>query len=330
MRLTHRLFGLALVALAPAVAIEVYNEVGTRRAREAEVRELAKRSALQAASELQQVIEGARHLLTAISQVEAVRTFDPTSCVAYFSQLQPDVPYLLSLAAIDREGWLRCREELPSEPVSYTDRPYIQKALGTGRFSLGEYTQARIAKRAVLPMALPLRSNEGATVGVVAAAIDLQWLSGRLLERGLPPEGSITVADRNGTILARQPFPARFEGTSIPDSFQPLLNSTSPGSTGGGQPRRNTAGDRLRSNCGVTGRFVCQRWSLVRGILRSYRPRHPTRRSRARNRHAGRIARRVAGREAFHREARRAHVTRCQLVARGRPKCPKQPDISTR
>ena len=158
MRLTHRLFGLALVALAPAVAIEVYNEVGTRRAREAEVRELARRSALQAASELQQVIEGARHLLTAISQVEAVRTFDPTSCVAYFSQLQPDVPYLLSLAAIDREGWLRCREELPSKPISYADRPYIQKALSTGRFSLGEYTEARIDK-----------------IGVIRPALDKPW-----------------------------------------------------------------------------------------------------------------------------------------------------------
>jgi two-component sensor histidine kinase len=231
MRLTHRLFVLALVAVAPALFIEVYNEVVSRRAREAEVREQATRSALQAASELQQVIEGARHLLTAISQVESVRSFEPTSCVAYFSQLQPDVPNLLSLAAIDQAGWLRCRKELPSEPVSYADRPYIQKALSTGRFTLGEYTEARIAKRAVLPMALPLRSQEGATVGVVATAIDLQWLSERLLERGLPPEGSITVADRNGTIIARQPFPARFVGTRIPDPFQALLNSPSPGST---------------------------------------------------------------------------------------------------
>ena len=69
MRLTHRLFALALVALTPAVAIEAYNEVSTRQAREAEVRDLAIRSALQAASELQQIIEGARQLLTAISQV---------------------------------------------------------------------------------------------------------------------------------------------------------------------------------------------------------------------------------------------------------------------
>ena len=231
MRLTHRLFALALVALTPAVAIEAYNEVSTRQAREAEVRDLAIRSALQAASELQQIIEGARQLLTAIAQVESVRTFEPTSCVGYFSQLQPNVPHLISLAAIDRDGWLRCRQELPSERINYADRPYIQRAHSTGEFSLGEYTQARIAKRAVLPFAFPLRGGEGVTVGVVAAAIDLQWLSEQLLERGLPPGGSITVADRNGTIIAREPFRDRFVGTRIPDTFQSLLNSTSPGST---------------------------------------------------------------------------------------------------
>jgi two-component sensor histidine kinase len=119
--------------------------------------------------------------------------------------------------------------------------PLNQSAMPTGLISREPSARAsslwvntrKLAAPSALffPMALPLRSKEGAIVGVVATAIDLQWLSGLLLERGLPPEGSITVADRNGTIMAREPLPDRFVGTRIPDSFHPLLYSTSPGST---------------------------------------------------------------------------------------------------
>jgi two-component sensor histidine kinase len=59
---------------------------------------------------------------------------------------------------------------------------------------------------------------------VVVAAVDLHWLSNSLAQRGLPPEGSITLADRNGTVLARQPLPERFIGARIPDKYLHLVN----------------------------------------------------------------------------------------------------------
>src|SRR6185503_11889563 len=93
-----------------------------------------------------------------------------------------------------------------------------------------EYTEGRVALRPVLPLALPLRDGAGAVIGVVAAALDLEWLSGQLRERSLAKGGSVTVADRNGVILARDPMPEQFVGTRIPDQFQELVHASGPGS----------------------------------------------------------------------------------------------------
>jgi PAS domain S-box-containing protein len=229
MRLTSRLFALCLLALAPAVGLLIYNESVARRARESEVRELAVRSAHQAASELDRIIEGARNLLISIGEVDAVQALDTPACVSYLARLQPEVPHLVSLAALDHEGRLRCRQEVPPDGPTYADRSYFQEAITKDQFAVGEYTRARIAGKPVLPIAIPLKDASNQTIGVVAAAIDLSWLSERLLERGLPPDGSLTIADREGVIVARQPFPERFVGTRIPDEFRSLLQAPAPG-----------------------------------------------------------------------------------------------------
>jgi two-component sensor histidine kinase len=60
--------------------------------------------------------------------------------------------------------------------------------------------------------------------------MDLDWLGATLRERQLAANGSLTIADRNGVIIAREPLPDRFVGTAIPDAFQPLVHAEAPGS----------------------------------------------------------------------------------------------------
>ena len=228
--LTRRLFLLVAVALLPAVAIQAYNEIDLRLTRTTEAHDLALRQAKLAASELDRIFEGVENLLAAVAEVPSVRAFDTPACVAYLATLQARVPYLASIAAIDLEGRVACRQVTPPTNLRFDDRSYFREVIETGEFTIGEYTDGRVAGRPVLPLALPLRSLDGRTIGVVAAALDLRWLTERLEERGLSKNGSITVADRKGIIIARSPFPERFIGTRIPDPFQPLVSAGEPGS----------------------------------------------------------------------------------------------------
>ena len=59
--------------------------------------------------------------------------------------------------------------------------------------------------------------------------IDLDWLGARLRERNLAQGSALAVADRNGTLIAREPDPERFVGTRIADDFLPLVSAAEPG-----------------------------------------------------------------------------------------------------
>ncbi len=89
---------------------------------------------------------------------------------------------------------------------------------------------SRVTGAPILPVALAFLIDER-PAGVVAASIDLRWLGEALRARDLTNNASLTIADRQGTILAREPLPERFVGTRIPEAFGHLLRADSPGTT---------------------------------------------------------------------------------------------------
>jgi len=230
MKLTYRLILLVALALVPTIAIEAYNAFDLRRAREAEVHAQALRQAQLAASELERIFEGVRNLLTAIAEVPSVRDLHTPDCVGFLADLQRKVPHLLAVTAADLDGRMICRQVPPPAASQIGDRPYFQAALATGGFVIGEYTLERVSGVPALPLAMPLRDSDGRITGVVAAALDLDWLSDRLRERAYAEDSALVIADRHGVILARQPFPEQFVGTTVADEFLYLLRADAAGS----------------------------------------------------------------------------------------------------
>ncbi|HEV2559807.1 MAG TPA: HWE histidine kinase domain-containing protein [Microvirga sp.] len=229
MTLTRRLLLLAFIAILPAIAIWTYTEVALRRAREAEVHDLALRQAQLASFELERILDGVRNLLVAVGEVADVRALNAPACAAYLAALQPKVPHLLSITALDPAGRARCRHDDPGTDLRFDDRSYFQEAVASGGFVIGEYTDDRVLQLPVLPVALPIVDAGGQKLGVLAAVLDLKWLGSRIAERALPAGGSLTVADRLGRIIAREPFPERFVGTTIPDDFKQQMRGSEPG-----------------------------------------------------------------------------------------------------
>ena len=148
MTLTRRLLLLALISVLPAIVIWTYTEVTLRRAREAEVQDLALRQAQLAASEIERIFEGVRSLLVAVGEVPSVRALDTAACVPYLAALQPKVPYLVSIVGLDPERQVRCRQRAP--PDERFDRPLVFPggAPGERTSSSGEIHGGRIAKEA--------------------------------------------------------------------------------------------------------------------------------------------------------------------------------------
>jgi len=234
MTLTRRLLLLALISVLPAIVIWTFTEVSLRRAREAEVNELAIRQVRLAGAELERIFDGIQSLLLAVDETPSIRSFDTPNCSRYLNAIQQKVPYLLSFVAMDLSGYARCR---PTGTVDtrhhFSDRLYFQDALAKKGFVVGEYTrqfgEGELPPHPVLPVALPIWDDKGDIVGVLAAALDLNWLDEKLKERALPVDGSVTIADRNGVILAREPFPEQFVGKLLPPTSMSRLKADSVG-----------------------------------------------------------------------------------------------------
>ncbi|WP_262030687.1 sensor histidine kinase [Microvirga sp. Mcv34] len=224
MTLTRRLLLLAVISVLPAIVIWTYTEVSLRRAREAEVSELAIRQAQLVDAEIERIFDGIHSLLLAVDESPSIRSFDTAACSSYMKAIQEKVPYVLSFVAMDISGHVRCRPTGTVDTKHYfADRSYFHQALGEKDLVVGDYTpvfeEGALAPHPVLPLALPIWNDRGDVVGVLAAALDLKWLGQKLKERTVPGDGSLTVADRRGIVIVQNPNPERLIGKLLPPEY---------------------------------------------------------------------------------------------------------------
>src|SRR5262245_20737339 len=119
MPLLLRLFLLIAVALLPVIAIQAYNEIDQRRARQVEVRHHALGLAELAAAEQQQFVQGIRQMLIAMSDLPAIKAKDGQACEAYLSTIKKRYPELITLMVADMKADAFC---FPDSPVKADSR----------------------------------------------------------------------------------------------------------------------------------------------------------------------------------------------------------------
>lgn len=213
MSLLHRLLVLVFLALLPAAAIEIDNEMQLRAAREAEVRQGVLRLAGLFAGEQERLIDGVRQILYSVAQTEVVaeavgRSFEPgnerSRCQRYMERLRPGLPLYLRLRLAGRDGIQRCATERGAVGLPLDQGTHVRDAFD-GRFSVGEHFRAAEEETAFLPVALPLRDGDGAITGIATGLIDLGWLTRYLSMRPLPDDASVMLFDRAGAVVARVP-----------------------------------------------------------------------------------------------------------------------------
>jgi signal transduction histidine kinase len=220
--LLARLFVLVAVALLPAIAIQAYNEFDLRRARQVEVREQALSLARLAASDQQQIVQGIRQVLIALSEVQAIKTKDPNACNPYLAAMQRRFPEFLSFIVTDLDGRSFCDNNSGQRPISIARRAYFASVVQNGTFTVGEFSTGLLSNRRVIQFALPVYGDDGRMGGVIVSSLSLDWLAHYIARNGAPAGAALAVTDRNGTYLARYPDNDRFAGRKMP--VDPNLN----------------------------------------------------------------------------------------------------------
>ena len=127
MTLLSRLFVLVAVALLPAIAIQAYNEFDLRRARQVEVQNQALSLAKLAAAEQQQIVQGIRQVLIAMSELPAIKARDSQACNAYRLAMQQRFPAFITLLVADLNGRSFCDTNSDHRPITIAARLLCQR-----------------------------------------------------------------------------------------------------------------------------------------------------------------------------------------------------------
>jgi len=163
------------------------------------------------------LVDNARLFLDILAQFPQARRRGP-ECSTFMADLQRRFPAYGSFSTIGLDGYIYCSSLPLARPVNVSDRGYFRQAVQTRRFAIGDFTIGRVSGRPVVVLAHPMFDSSGHVLGVVAAAINVAWLSRDFAQADFPEGATLTVLDRSGTILDRYPDPETWVGKSAPDS----------------------------------------------------------------------------------------------------------------
>ena len=214
--LMARLLLIVSVALVPALVVLANSEGEARRSRQQLVEDEAQRFVRLVASEQQRIVEGAEQVLNVISSSPSVQDNSTELCGRLLANLLQQSPRYNFAGVIGTDGHTVCAPGPLDRSLDASDRAYFRLALEAGGLVIGDYTVGRLSKQPTIHIAKPFRNRDGTIAGVVALGLDLAWLEQQLKRISLPSGAVVSVMDRNGTILARVPGGARFNGQPIP------------------------------------------------------------------------------------------------------------------
>jgi signal transduction histidine kinase/CheY-like chemotaxis protein/HAMP domain-containing protein len=215
MTILSRLLALLVVALLPAIAIQAYHEIDLRRARQSEVQNQALGLAKLAAEEQQQIIQGIRQVLIALSELPAIKARDSKACNSALAGMKSRFPAFLTFVVTDLNGQPFCDTNRDRKPVNVSGRAYFADALKTGAFTVGQFSIGLSVNRKLIQFALPFYGDDGRTGGVIIAPLGLDWLADYIARMDIPTGAALAITDRNGTYLARYPDNNRFVGRKL-------------------------------------------------------------------------------------------------------------------
>ncbi|MBI2933063.1 MAG: PAS domain-containing protein [Planctomycetes bacterium] len=212
-----RLLLLVLLAVLPALAVIVYSGIEHRTLAVHHAQIEALRVAHVAGQEHSRAFDDARNLLRSLSQIPSIRRRDWTETTGILENVLRENPLYANLGVILPNGTLVCSAHIAPSRLDLADRAYLQRALQTRRFAMGDYQIGRATGRPTVNVAYPLLDKKGEVDVVLFAALDLKAPKEHLVSTHFDTEAVVWIIDSKGTLLFRDPPEPKWIGNSLAD-----------------------------------------------------------------------------------------------------------------
>ncbi len=202
MRLRRRLSVLVAIALVPSLLLTAYNAARWRIFLEQESRATALSEARVTSSQLDQIIDNARQLLTAMTKLP-LNTDNESECASYLRSVISDVATFHDAAIVGPDGKLVC--STAPDALDAADRLYFSQASNAGKLRVGTIVQGRPTGSTSIRLSVPYKDADGALKGVIVLIGDLEKFAGRLQAYQWRPDHRLILLDGHGSLLLTLP-----------------------------------------------------------------------------------------------------------------------------
>lgn len=219
-----RLAILIIASALPFLVLAVYSGIMQRNAAERSEQQELRLIAELTAKRPELIIESVYQLMFAIGgQVDHLLA-NRQDCHQYFRRLLPEGSGLYrSMGLIQANGTIFCSSIIStgSKAINVADRDYFRMAVGTGKFSVGEYQVGRVTSGSGINFAYPVTDTKGQLQAVVFAGLNIETF----IEQGESRRESVrqnlgrvvTILDRNNIVLAQYPGTNASPGKKYPN-----------------------------------------------------------------------------------------------------------------
>ncbi len=174
-----------------------------------------------AAAEADAAISRVEGMVKFLASRKELQTLDRRRCSELIKGLVSVDPLVANIGAVDIEGRLLCLSQIPNAPKrSYKDAPWFAPALAkvrSGEWYFGKPYFGDVSRKMLLNIVGPLNDSSGRTIGMIAAALDLNYFSEKILSSANLPAGSgVALVDADGIVVARNPNMEKYVGKPVP------------------------------------------------------------------------------------------------------------------
>lgn len=227
MRLRRRLSVLVAVALVPSLLLTAYNAARWRIFIESESRATALSQARLAAGALEQIVDNARQLTTAMAKFP-LNADDPAECAAYFSAIISDVPTFRQAAIIDTDGKLLCSTDPAQSALDVGGRIRFYQSLKAGKLSVATLLADGPARATSIQISMPYKDADGAAKGIIVLTADAEKLAEAFATYQWRSEHALVIFNGQGSLVLTLPANGSAEADAVAKQIFPLIGHDNP------------------------------------------------------------------------------------------------------
>ncbi|TVR00375.1 MAG: HAMP domain-containing protein [Spirochaetaceae bacterium] len=222
-----RLLLIVLCAVTPVLGVVLWTGFQLQRIAHEQEIDKAVRALTSIENQQRLVFHSSRQLLVSLSLWPSIFERNTERLNALLAdQLAVHETYATILMA-DRNGLSFASAHPGTTGFSVADRDYFQRAMETGRFSVGSLVSSRTTGSPVVPFALPVFDDAGAIDSIIIASHLIDDYNALFSGGFVPPGWTAEIIDRNGVYLFRYPlYAATPLGISVQPSLLALIRSS--------------------------------------------------------------------------------------------------------